>query len=419
MAQLQDFTDIPMGAEKIKQAAGGTPDITFPTDESGFGITEIGGGMIPPALGVDTSITSSIAGALEQAKATALQIQESIKNLQTQQPTEKQSLIDKYLKGAEKKPEPLDTAAAYNQALTQFGYTPEAFQAQQGMIGQLTQLQTELQSLEEQKQAQLMGAEQRLMGRPGGIIRGEQAFIERQWNSRIAAKSGQANVVYQQYQLSKGLLEDATKMADKIVSLMTYDQEQKVRDYEYTQQTYKDLFNMMSAEENEQWDRGYKEAQNEWNQAMDVAKLDLQREGLDIEWAREARLGAEAGVSTKPLSVSEIKNLQAMYPNADIQYGDTEDSSQEKISRLTGEIPPPPEYVKTFGQYKSAGWAREQVESSWISQYNEGKTAGMQIKDKKELEKNFPEIKSALDTAYGKEATSWEKVKTWWGNFWD
>lgn len=59
-----------------------------------------------------------------------------------------------------------------------------------------------------------------------------------------------------------------------------------------------------------------------------------------------------------------------------------------------------------------------QFESSWISQYNATVSAANQIKDKKEMEKNFPEIKSALDEVYGKEPGTWEKIRGWWEELW-
>lgn len=93
----------------------------------------------------------------------------------------------------------------------------------------------------------------------------------------------------------------------------------------------------------------------------------------------------------------------------------------DKISTMEEQktqIPAPPDYVASFQQYKNAGWTREQVESSWLSQYNEGKIGAMQLKNKDEMYKNFPEIKSALDEVYGKAPGTWEKVKDWWSNLW-
>jgi len=70
-------------------------------------------------------------------------------------------------------------------------------------------------------------------------------------------------------------------------------------------------------------------------------------------------------------------------------------------------IPPPPDYIESFSAYEEDGWTREQVENSWISQYNETQPAANKLKNIKELHKRFPDIRKALDDVY--ETSRWEK----------
>ncbi len=80
----------------------------------------------------------------------------------------------------------------------------------------------------------------------------------------------------------------------------------------------------------------------------------------------------------------------------------------QRMQELSKEIPAPPDYVSTFQQYKDADWTRESLEKEWLSQYNQGKTAGMQLKNVGEMNKEFPEIKVSLDKVY-------EKAPGWFG----
>ncbi len=114
------------------------------------------------------------------------------------------------------------------------------------------------------------------------------------------------------------------------------------------------------------------------------------------------------------LSVSEAKSLG-------VPYGTTKAEAIE-MGKVPVEVPAPPDYVTSFQAYKDAGWTREQVETAWIAQYNEGKVSAMQLKDKSAMEKSFPEIKASLDEVYGK-PTSWlggqtQEIADWWEGLW-
>jgi len=103
--------------------------------------------------------------------------------------------------------------------------------------------------------------------------------------------AGQAAVVGQQYQLERGMFQDAMQMTDKIVDLATFDQKQKLADLDWVKDTYVDLFNMMDKEENEQWDRTYGLAKDE---------LDTRRQ--------EERDKIEDAFKNRQLAISEDKS---------------------------------------------------------------------------------------------------------------
>ncbi len=95
--------------------------------------------------------------------------------------------------------------------------------------------------------------------------------------------------------------------------------------------------------------------------------------------------------------IQDPNNPYASIPNPN--YGKPIGTAEEEPEG----IPAPPDYIDSFSQYRDAGWTREQVENSWISQYNEGKPIALVVKSKEDMYKKFPEIKSALDEVFGKE----------------
>src|SRR3990167_5682728 len=155
----------------------------------------------------------------------------------------------------------------------------------------MTNFQQQQATLEAEKNSRVLGAEQQYAGRLSSLLRGEQGLIERQYNSKIAAVAGQ------QYQLERGMFQDALQMTDKIVELATFDQKQKLADLDWAKDTYSDLFNMMDKEETEQWDRMYKTEEQEYSRQYQTErdKVDdyFRQRGIDIQLMQENRLGKE------------------------------------------------------------------------------------------------------------------------------
>lgn len=275
-----------------------------------------------PALGVDTTdITTGIAGTLAQMQATIGQITEAMKGIKPTTPTEAETpkgaiatlagLLGQ--RQAERAAMP-SAAEQYEQTRQQifqmYGMTPEVFQQQQAMIGQLTQYQKEIADLEAAKETRLLGAEQQYQGRLTDLLRGEQGLIERQYNSKIAAKSAQAAVVLYQYQLQQGQITQAMGMVDSIVKLQIYDQEQKLKDFDWAYNTYKDVITMWSDEEQKEWNKQYQTAQFEWEKAMDLERNKL-------AWTQEARLGkVEEGITPTEEPASAMRSMAQRYLTA-------------------------------------------------------------------------------------------------------
>src|SRR3990167_1248645 len=248
-----------------------------------------------PATTPDTSgISAMIGGFLNQFQGQNQQITDAMKG--TQQNLPKTSALANIFSGLQKQREDLRASQSsqqelYTQTLSQFGFTPERFAKQQELIGQMTIFQQQQATIEAEKNSRILGAEQQYAGRLSSLLRGEQGLIERQYNSKIAAVAGQAAVVGQQYQLERGMFQDAMQMTDKIVDLATFDQKQKLADLDWVKDTYVDLFNMMDKEENEQWDRTYGLAKDE---------LDTRRQ--------EERDKIEDAFKNRQLAISEDKS---------------------------------------------------------------------------------------------------------------
>jgi hypothetical protein len=223
-----------------------------------------------PPLGLDTTnITNALAGNIAQGTGTINQVTQATQKPQTQTTSQGflQSLASN-LPGA-KKPEPLDSTALYNQTLAQFGQSPESFAQIQNYLGQMTNVQNEIAKLEDQKALALGNAELEGQGYLESRVQGRLAIIERQYNSRIAAKSTVAGMIAQQYSMAMGAYQQAAAMSKDIVDMATYDQKQKVDDFKWTFDTYKDLFTMMDNSEYRQWQKGQTEAEFEYTKAQD------------------------------------------------------------------------------------------------------------------------------------------------------
>jgi len=212
------------------------------------------------------------------------------------------------------------TQDIYTEALAQYGYTPESLEQVKSWQGQLTTYNQQLADLEAQKNQALFNKEQQMQGYPGEILRGEQALIHKQYNLDISAKAAQAGVVAQQIQMERGLWSDARQTANQIVQLATYDQQQKLADLDWARDTYKDIYDMSSKEEQQAWDRAYTLAKDERDMAVRNAErvqdLNLSSKGQagilptdDYDTAVEKYNKWQASQPGEILSVAEAKSL--------------------------------------------------------------------------------------------------------------
>ena len=319
---------------------------------------EIDMGQAPPLVPDTTPTLASIAGILEETQAGLTQVSEALKAVEPpkeEEPTGFQKLYQSLQEKVLQRPAPVPAEEQFKQAqttaLAQLGLTSADVANMQNIRGQLTAFNKEIADLEAQRDFKKIDVERRGGSFTTGILRGELSLIDRQFNSRIAAKAAQALVVAQQL---TGLREDvqlSNQIATQITNLAIHDQEQKVRDFEWTFDTYQDLFQIMDRRETEEWNRSYQLAQDERDAAKEVAQLmannpnagivmtdtfeeasqKIAQSGgtaeFQLELARETRLGAE-GVATGFTKTQRLKLEQAGLVDAsrqeqlDFLYGD-------------------------------------------------------------------------------------------------
>jgi len=251
----------------------------------------------PPAIPVDTgAVTAAGIGAATAGKGTIDDLQKRIEALEKFEPSaelkeEKKSILDLIKKrettAKERKSAVELREEALAQAYKEMGVTPEQIQRIGGLIGEVTEFNKQIADLEAQKQAALDMAEER--GMPMTYIRGEQARKEKEYNSKISAKALQAGVKVQELQMLQGAYTDAKATASQIVSLATYDQQQKVADIEWSISAHQDLYDLMSKEEQTAWNRQYATAKDEldrqtkeWSDKTDLV-IDAARRGIKLD----------------------------------------------------------------------------------------------------------------------------------------
>lgn len=269
----------------------------------------------PPAMDIDNGgLYSEIGGKLKEAEEEALQIQKRLEEMAAERDkdkppekpektgAEKDSIWNKLLGKREEISEDKPTLETYQEILEGFGYTPEVMQKQQELQGQMIEYRRQMQELEAEKKQKLGLAEQQYMGRLTATLRGEQAMIERQYNSRIAAKGAEASLITAQYELSRGLQQDAIRMADTAMQYKMFEYDQKLADLKWM----KDIYKEMSAEEDRIWQKEYamwkderdfrfREEQQEINNWFKEQSLSLQKMGVQMERERLGLKKREAG----------------------------------------------------------------------------------------------------------------------------
>ena len=293
--------------------------------------------------------------------------------------------------------------------LAKYGLTPESVQKVQGLIGQLAAYSQQAADLELQKQTAMGLSEQK--GMPMTYIRGEQALVERQYNSKISAKAAQGAIVSQQIQMERGLWDEARTTTNMIVSAMTYDQQQELADLDWIYNTYQDLYTMATDEEKTIWNRAYtlaenelKKQQNEWN-----TKLALNQ--------RAAEAGVSLGWDKTYMESHTVEELNAEYAERVSAAVRAAEVAATDVEGITDE-----QYKAGLLTDKTAGMSYEQAISSYGSVvgldyidrvYGEGKylLQEFEIKEKEEEQAATAEWQAEYDKWIAKSDDELKKEK--------
>jgi frataxin-like iron-binding protein CyaY len=376
---------------------------------------------LAPQVPMDLASIKAQVSAIEKE---ALRIQETLKGMPQKQtdkieetkPTEKPSFLDSVMGRAKKDegglvPEKQDFIGDYFEQkeafLQRMGITSEDYEKTQNLASQMASLNQQLQLLEVEEQQQLLDAER--TGRLTSITRGEQAFIQRQSAIQKAGIAAQISGLSMQYNIAQGRIDEATVDFEKALNFATTKERQQVEDYRWALSFYTDL---------EKTDRNY--LQQEYENKLKEYEIARDEKWKQLSYNLEK---AKSGIST---DIGSVDSWVSLIESGQANIANVPSSIKNEVARRLAEvpegIPAPPDYINTFNQYKDAGWSRTQVENTWISQYNQGKAVGMQIKDAKQMNKQFPEIKASLDQVFRSPTPGFMEtlsyvpatLKSWW-----
>ncbi len=331
----QTLEEIEKGIKEVREQ--------IPAIQAGVSaLTEIDTTLAPP---VDTNAGDISATATGLTAADA-QMQELIKTLTKQSEeaakraaTAQKGILGMITKRAEAREAMPSQEELMRTTLAEYGLTPESVQKVQGLMGQLTSYNQQIATLEANKQAALAQIEQKPILQ--GIIDLEKARQTKVYNLEISAKAAQAGVVAQQIQMERGLWTDARATAGMIVSAATWDVQQQLADLDWAMDTYQDLYNMATGEEQTAWDRAYTLAKDE----LDKQQTDMTNK-LDI-WRRAAEAGIDMGWSYQDIKDRTLEELTkdytekvAVVPDVTTQIIKTEAGAYLNIvtDRKTGKV---------------------------------------------------------------------------------
>lgn len=311
--------------EEQRQALAGIAQEFKPSPTPTNGQVEIKTDGAPPLPTVAGDVVANGNGATVSGQTTIDQLQKRIDELAAQKPSEevaeqKKSILDLITKRKETRETQKSAVELRQEALTQayseMGVTPEQIQKIGGLIGEVTTYNQQIADIETRKQAALDAVE----GRPGqdlAFMGREMNRVSKQYNSEISAKALQAGVKVQELQMIQGAYDDAKATATQIVNLATYDQQQEVADIEWALNAHQDLYNLLSGEEQTQWNRQYTMAKD----SLDSAKKTLtDRSNYVVD---PATADAFKGIDWTSLTDEEFTNTLAKYT-----------SSQEYLTKL-------------------------------------------------------------------------------------
>jgi len=333
----------------------------------------------------------------------------------------KQSTIDKLL-GREEKRE-----AEFEKR----GVKPDEFFAQQqATIAEIRASMEEYDALVTRKDTEIARIES--MNMIESAQNTEKIKAEKKYNIELSQKAANIKTKMAIQEMENNNFERARSFVDEAVEDYTFDLKLELAEYDQFVETNQAAIDELDDDYKDILNQTYATMEAKFNEedakAKDIRDMILKYPTANIDFtdtieeATRKASGVTQTAETKAPTTRMINNVLHEYDP------DTGTWSPAEITTTT-DIPAPPDYVESFQSYKTAGWSREQVENSWIAQYNQGKTANMQIKDKKELYKQFPEIKSSLDEVFKQKKPSTPSfgetlkqipsvIKDWWQGLW-
>jgi len=263
----------------VQDASGKTllaPTSPIPSATGSVEMNSDGSPAISPAI---SGVIAGGTGATTQGQSTIDSLQKKLDELAKQQPStevtqEKKSIMDLIKKREETVSNQKSAVElrqeALQQAYSEMGVTPEQIQTIGSLIGQVTSFNQQIADITVNKQKALDAIENRTGGTVN-LMNAETNRVSKSFNSEIAAVGVQAAVKAQELQMIQGAYSDAKATSSDIVNLATHDQQQEVADIEWSLNAHQDLYNLMSKEEQDQWNKQYTMAKNE----LDTAKSTL------------------------------------------------------------------------------------------------------------------------------------------------
>jgi len=248
-------------ANKSKgQTEANLAPLTVATASSGAGSTDFGDFGQAPAFPVDTGQTLAGGNALANTTITdADSVQQRTDQIiaqQQQQPSAAKGFVQNALNTLSQRQQ-LEKPASYLDTLAQFGYTPESMSKQRELANTVLEYNKQIADIEARKERALIDTDRQYAGLSSALLRGEKAALQRQYNSEIAAKAAQGGLIQQQLQIERGFMQDAVNMTKQVVDNATWQYDDKVAQLDYARDTYTDIYNVLSGEEQTQWDRAY------------------------------------------------------------------------------------------------------------------------------------------------------------------
>jgi len=267
-----------------------------------------------------------------------------------------------YKKIGTRTPEEVRTAAFQEAGIT----VPDYLKERQADLAGIASIQEEYRNLEQQRNDAVSGAELRLQGFPEGILRGEKAIIERQYNSRLATMSAKIKDRAAIMEAKQGNFALAQNYAN-----------QAVQDYMW--ETNLNLKLMEDFEDRNQ--EVLDELDDEYKNILNEYKLNLQNEADKTE--QEKR---------------DVMNLGLDNLNAGITIDDTLEEAYAKVQAVGGVVDTKAPTTKEVGGvlYQWDAGAQTWIPATGVTPEEKGFTQLEQVKIDQGLADDIAGEKGAL-----------------------